>query len=122
MLVSMGRTQQSTDQQGGFTHVLRASIALGIGDDDTISEVTSSIHANEADARGWVEAELPRAQFPEWVGRRQHGTAGAFLYGQIERGWYVDGPDAKPMFEPDVGASGWDADLVDGVLRWQPTR
>jgi hypothetical protein len=65
---------------------------------------------------------LPRARFPEWVADRQHGTAGAFLYGQIERGWHVDGPDATPTFEPDVGASGWDADLIDGMLRWQPTR
>lgn len=115
-------TEEVTARTPGVGHVFRASIALGIGDDDTIDVVTSSVHARESDAREWVKNELPRAQFPEWVGRRQHGTAGAFLYGQIEQGWRVDGPDAVPLFEPDLDAPGWDADLVDGALRWQPSR
>jgi hypothetical protein len=121
MLIPMGSTREVTARPTGIGHVFRASIALGIGDDDTIGTVTSSVHVSESAARGWVEDELPRARFPEWVGQRQHGTAGAFLYGQIERGWYADGPDTEQVLEPDLDAQGWDADLIDGTLRWLPS-
>lgn len=117
----MGTLHQLVGQPRGDEHVFRASIGLGIGDDDTVDTVAVSEHDNESDARAWIEHELPRAQFPEWVNRRQHGTAGAFLFGQFEQGWRVQDAERGGLFEPDLDTSGWDADLVDGALRWRPS-
>lgn len=117
----MGTLHQSAGQLRGDEHVFRASIAVGIGDDDTVDVVAESEHDSESDARAWVERELPHAQFPEWVARRRHGVAGAFLFGQIEQGWRVQDAEHGVLFEPDVDTSGWDADLVDGALRWRPS-
>ncbi len=119
MLVSMDKMHQSAAQVRGNELVFRASIALGIGDDDAVGAVAVAEHGSERDARAWVEAELPRAQFPDWVARRPHGTAGAFLYGQIECGWHAPDRDQGVVFEPDLDAPGWDADLLDGRLRWR---
>jgi hypothetical protein len=83
--------------------------------------LTVSEHPSEAEARAWIEEELLRARFPEWVTRRRHGTAGAFLFGQIERGFYVEDAAEGVAFEPDLDQPGWDADLVDGTLRWRPS-
>ncbi|MFC3453360.1 hypothetical protein [Amycolatopsis speibonae] len=98
--------------------VWRAAIGLGIGDDDTISGVGEETdHATEQAARAWVTRELPRAELPDWVARRPHGVAGAFLYGSITRGHLT--PDKpEPSWEPDDDAPTWDADLVDGTVRW----
>lgn len=85
---------------------------------DTVAE---SEHISESDARAWVERELPRAQFPEWVSHRRHGVAGAFLFGQIEHGWRLQDTEHGALFEPDLNTPGWDVDLVDGALRWRPS-
>ena len=74
---------------------------------------------SETRSRANIKRELPHAQFPEWVARRRHGVAGAFLFGQIEQGWRVHDAEHGALFEPDVDTLGWDADLVDGVLRWR---
>jgi hypothetical protein len=121
MLVGMGTLHKLVERGPGTELAFRASIALGIGDDDTVGTVLVSEHDNEADARAWVAHELPRARFPEWVTRRRHGAAGAFLYGQVERGWYVEDAEQGVVFEPDLDAGGWDADLVDDTLRWRPS-
>jgi hypothetical protein len=112
---------QLAGRRPGDERALRASIAIGIGDDDTIGTLAMSEHGSESDARAWIEEELPRARFPEWVARRRHGTAGAFLFGQIERGFYVEEAAEGVAFEPDLDQPGWDADLVDGRLRWRPS-
>jgi hypothetical protein len=111
-----------TAQQLGPRHEIgtvtwRSAILLGIGDDDTVEAVAESEHDSEQAARAWVEEHLPDASFPEWVARRRHGTAGAFLFGQVQRGYYSGENDDD--WELDHDASGWDADLVDGVIRWR---
>ncbi|WP_410595506.1 hypothetical protein [Amycolatopsis sp. lyj-23] len=74
--------------------IWRASIDLGIGDDDTVSGVTETDHSTEQAARAWVTRELPLTELPDWVGRRRHGVAGAFLYGNVIRGHLTTGePD-----------------------------
>jgi hypothetical protein len=51
MLRHMGSTDEATTvRPPGVAHIFRASIALGIGDDDTIGIVTSSVHPRESDA------------------------------------------------------------------------
>lgn len=93
----------------------QAAIGLGIGDDDTSGCVAESVHASLAAATAWVEKTLPQAEFPDWVRGRPHGVAGAFLYGSVAQGWYDD----SLTFEPDPDLPVWDADLIDGVLRWR---
>jgi hypothetical protein len=95
----------------------RSAILLGIGDDDTVDAVAESKHDSEQTARTWVEQHLPHARFPEWVAHRRHGTAGAFLFGQVERRYYSGGSDQD--WELDRDAPGWDADLVQGVIGWR---
>lgn len=90
---------------------------LVAGDDDTVSGVSESDHATEQAARAWVTRELPLTEFPDWVARRPHGTAGAFLYGSVTRG-YLTADEPEPSWEPDVDAPTWDADLVNGTVRW----
>lgn len=96
----------------------RAAIDLGIGDDDTVSGVAESDHTTEAAARAWVARELPLAEFPDWVGKRPHGAAGAFLYGSVTRG-HLTAADPEPSWEPDLDAPSWDADLLEGTLSWR---
>ena len=64
-----------------------------------------SEHGTESEARAWIEEELPRARFPEWVARRRHGSAGAFIFGQIEQGFYVEDAAEGVAFEPDLDSS-----------------
>lgn len=97
--------------------IWRAAIDLGIGDDDTVSGVAETDHITEDAAREWVERELPRTEFPPWVARRPHGVAGAFLYGSVTRG-YLTADQPVPSWEPDDDAPNWDADLVEGTVRW----
>lgn len=98
----------------------RAAIVLGIGDNDTVGVVTETDHADEQTARAWIEQQLPHAVFPEWVTRRRHGTAGAFMFGQIERGYYT-GPN-EDDWQPALDDRLWDADLIHGVVHWQERR
>lgn len=72
-----------------------------------------------AEARAWVERVLPMAEFPAWVRNRPHGTAGALLYGTVGQGWYSRQDDGSLEFEPEPDGPVWDADLIDGVLRWR---
>lgn len=97
--------------------IWRASIDLGIGDDDTVSGVAETDHITEEAAREWVTRVLPLTEFPAWVARRPHGVAGAFLCGSVIRGYLTAGPE--PSWEPDDDAPSWDADLVDGAVRWR---
>ena len=71
----------------------------------------------ETRSRANIKQQLPQASFPEWVGRRRHGTAGAFLFGQVQRGYYSGESDDD--WELDHDAPGWDADLVHGVIHWR---
>lgn len=95
----------------------RSAILLGIGDDDAVDEVAGAEHHSEPAARAWVKQHLPRASFPGWVARRRHGTAGAFLFGQVQRGYYSGESDDD--WELDHDAPSWDADLVNGAIRWR---
>ncbi|MGW4527868.1 hypothetical protein [Amycolatopsis sp. NPDC004378] len=113
----MGTVHQLRPRHEIGAETWRAAILLGIGDDDTIGSVAESEHDSELAARAWVEHHLPDARFPEWVARRRHGTAGAFLFGQVERGYYSGESDDD--WELDHDAPGWDADLVHGVIRWR---
>jgi hypothetical protein len=115
----MGSVREVRSQRQVGDVTWHAGIALGIGDDDTVSGVgAESEHDTEQAARAWIEQELPRAAFPEWVTRRPHGTAGAFLFGQLDRG-YITALEPAPEWEPDLDAPSWDADLVDGTVRWR---
>jgi len=96
----------------------RSAILVGIGDDDTVDQVAEAEFDSEQAARTWVEQQLPNAELPDWVARRPHGAAGAFLYGSIERGYYSGEHDED--WELDHDTPGWDADLVRGVIRWRP--
>lgn len=99
----------------------RAGIVLGIGDDDTVDGIAESEHETEQAAKAWVERELPRAVFPEWVLRREHGSAGAFLFGSVDRGYFTP-YEQTTTWEPDDDAPNWDADLVAGEVHWRKRR
>lgn len=96
----------------------KATLIIGIGDDDTVGSVAETEQDTEQAARHWVERELPRAQFPDWVTRRRHGSAGAFLFGQVVRGKYTLDEEGL-VWEPDFKFPDLEADLVDGAVRWQ---
>jgi hypothetical protein len=113
----MGTTHQLRPRHEIGAVTWRSAILLGIGDDDTIDEVAGAEHDSEQTARAWVEERLPYASFPEWVAHRRHGTAGAFLFGQVQRGYYSGESDDD--WELDHDAPGWDADLVRGVIHWR---
>ncbi|EWM19645.1 hypothetical protein KUTG_09949 [Kutzneria sp. 744] len=112
----MGTAHQRRQRHEIGAVTFRPAILLGIGDDDTVEAVAEDEFDNEQAARTWVEQHLPHATFPEWVARRRHGTAGAFLFGQVQRGYYSGESDED--WELDHDAPSWDADLVDGVVRW----
>ncbi|MFD8496005.1 hypothetical protein [Amycolatopsis sp. NPDC059657] len=115
----MGTVHQLAGRRPGDERAFPASIAVGIGDDDTVGTLVVSEHGSASEARAWIEEELPRARFPGWVTRRRHGSAGAFIFGQIEQGFYVEDAAEGVAFEPDLDQPGWDADLVEGTLRWR---
>ncbi|MEC3978912.1 hypothetical protein [Amycolatopsis sp. H20-H5] len=97
-----------------------ATICVGIGDNDTADMVAERAFPSSRDARSWVEQELPVAEFPIWVAKRPRGTAGAFLFGAVQRGHYV--PTAEGQIAWQVGESSTDdteAYLVDGQVRWR---
>jgi hypothetical protein len=101
MLLSMGSARELHAQHKAGDVAWQAAIGLGIGDDDTVSGVAESVHPSLAAAKAWVEKTLPTAEFPDWVRRRPHGTAGAFLYGTVAQGWYTRHDDDSLDFEPD---------------------
>lgn len=113
----MGTVHQLQPQHHVGDVTWRASIMLGIGDDDTIECVDESEYLNERDARSWVERRLPDAELPEWAGRRRHGAAGAFLHGQVECGYYAGHEEND--WEPDPDVKSWDADLHEGGIQWR---
>ena len=117
ILDGMGTVHQLPRRHEVGEVAFHAAIVLGIGDDDTIAVVSDAEHTNLPAARVWAEHQLPRAAFPEWVTRRRHGVAGAFLHGQIERGYYTGPGDDE--WEPDPDAPLWDLDLIDGAPRWR---
>ncbi len=116
MLVAMGTVRDLHPRQVGQT-AWQAMIGVGIGDDENVDCVADAELPSLAVAKAWVEKTLPTAGFPEWVHRRVHGTAGAFLFGSVSCGWY----DTDLVFEPDPDGPVWDADLVQGRLRWRRT-
>jgi hypothetical protein len=113
----MPDTKPTTRRPGDVT--FRAAICVGIGDDVDIADCSADTeHETLADAQAWVETELPRAKFPAWVARRPHGTAGAFLFGSVDEGWYVQYDDGL-SWEPDPDRHrSVECDLVDGTVRW----
>jgi hypothetical protein len=118
MLTGMESTHELHPQHQVGEVAWLAAIGVGIGDDDTIDGVAETEHADLAAARAWVEQVLPTTEFPAWVHNRPHGTAGAFLYGTVGQGWYARQDDGSIECEPDPDGPVWDADLIDGVLRW----
>jgi hypothetical protein len=100
-----------------------AAIMLGIGDDDNVACVAEHDAATEEDARRWIEQTLPAAAMPDWVHRRPHGTAGAFLFAIYTEGVRVHDDQGGSRWEegyPDDDAPEHTADLVDGAVRWWP--
>jgi hypothetical protein len=116
ILEGMGTVHQLRRHEIGEVSFL-AAIVLGIGDDDTVAVVSESEYASEEAARAWIERQLPGAGFPEWVTRRRHGSADAFLCGQVERGYYSG--HGENDWEPGADDFCWDADIVDGAICWR---
>jgi hypothetical protein len=119
MLAGMESTHELHPERQVGEVAWQAAIGLGIGDDDTVEGVAESEPSDLTEARAWVERVLPMTEFPAWVHNRPHGTAGAFLYGTVGQGWYARQDDGSLEFEPDPDGQVWDADLIDGVLRWR---
>lgn len=97
-----------------------ATIGVGIGDDDTADTVAERAFPSSRDARSWLEKELPAAEFPIWVAKRSRGTAGAFLFGAVQRGHYVQAAGGRIVWQ--AGESLTDdaeAYLVDGQVQWR---
>jgi hypothetical protein len=97
-----------------------ATIGVGIGDDDTADTVMERAFPSSRDARSWLEQELPAAEFPTWVAKRSRGTAGAFLFGAVQRGRYVQAAGGRIVWQ--AGESSTDdaeAYLVDGQVQWR---
>jgi hypothetical protein len=116
----MPDTKPTTRSPGDVT--FHAAICVGIGDEADADVLAETEHETLADAQTWVQAELPRAKFPAWVARRPHGTAGAFLYGSIDEGWYVQYDDGL-SWEPDPKRHrSIDGDLVHGTVTWHESR
>lgn len=96
-----------------------ATIGVGIGDDDTADTVAERVFPSSHDARSWVEQELPLAEFPMWVAKRPRGTAGAFLFGAVERGRYIPDVEGRAAWRTEgISEGAADAYLVDGQVRW----
>ena len=97
-----------------------ATIGVGIGDDDTADTVAEREFPSSHDARSWIGQELPAAEFPMWVAKRSRGTAGAFLFGSVQRGHYAPMADGGIAWQAE-GNSTDDAEayLVDGQVQWR---
>ncbi|WP_431910865.1 hypothetical protein [Amycolatopsis thermoflava] len=98
-----------------------AAIMLGIGDDDAVECVVEQDFMTEQKARQWIEQTLPATRMPDWVYRRPHGAAGAFLFAIYREGFRVHDDDGVSHWEeyPD-DAPEHTADLVDGLVTWWP--
>ncbi|MER6759998.1 MULTISPECIES: inositol monophosphatase family protein [Amycolatopsis] len=97
-----------------------ATVGVGIGDDDTADTIAEREFPSSRDARSWLEQELPAAEFPPWVARRSRGTAGAYLFGAVQRGHYVRTVGGRIAWQ--AGESSTDdaeAYLVDGQVQWR---
>lgn len=106
----------SNDVRTGFS----AAILLGIGDDDNVACVAEQDFDTEDQARRWIEQTLPTATMPDWVYRRPHGAAGAFLFAIYQEGIRVHEGDVS-CWEPfPEDAEERTADLFDGTVRWWP--
>ena len=102
------------DVRTGFN----AAILLGIGDDDNVGCVAEQDFDAEDQARRWIEQTLPTATMPDWVHRRPHGAAGAFLFGIYQQGVRVHEGDVS-FWEPvPEDADERTADLSGGTVRW----
>jgi myo-inositol-1(or 4)-monophosphatase len=111
--------QPAGERVTGATAFL-ATIGVGIGDDDTADTVAERAFPSSRDARSWVEQELPVAAFPMWVVERPRGTAGAFLFGAVQRGRYVPEVEDRVAWQTEgISADDAEAYLVDGQVRWR---
>ena len=119
MLAGMGSTNELHPEQQVGDVAWQAAIGLGIGDDDTVDGVAEAEPSDLAEARAWVERVLPMTELAVWVYDWPHGTAGAFLYGTVGKGWYARQDDGSLEFKPDPDGPVWDADLIDGTLQWR---
>jgi hypothetical protein len=110
-------TATNTEVRTGFG----AAILLGIGDDDNVACVAEHDATTEDEARWWIEQNLPTAAMPDWVHRRPHGTAGAFLFAVYTEGVRVqDGPGESRWENYPDDAPEQTADLIEGAVRWWP--
>ncbi|MEU0511254.1 hypothetical protein ACWEKJ_30390 [Amycolatopsis thermoflava] len=111
----------STGIGGALRARFSAAIMLGIGDDDAVDCVVEQDFRTEQEARRWIEQTLPVARMPEWVYRRPHGAAGAFLFAIYREGFRVHDDDGGSHWEEYPNdAPERTADLVDGVVIWWP--
>lgn len=94
----------------------RASIALTVGGEGTVSSIVESDHGSEGSAREWIERKLPRTTFPAWIpaARRRDGVE---LFGRVARGRVVT-DYLVPTWEPE-GAPVWRADRAGDSVEWR---
>lgn len=94
----------------------RASIALAVGGEGTVSSIVESDHGSEGSAREWIERKLPATGFPAWIpaARRQDGVE---LFGRVARGRIVTGR-LLPTWEPEA-APVWHADRAGDHVQWR---
>lgn len=98
-----------------------AAILLGIGDDDNVGCVAEQDFDTEDQARRWIDQTLPATPMPDWVHRRPHGAAGAFLFGIYQEGVRVHEGDSSYWEPVSEDTEEHTADLVNGTVRWWPT-
>jgi len=114
----IGGSRQSTKHEVGAT-TFKATVGIGIGDDDTVDTITEAEFLTANEARSWIEQTLPETEFPEWVKQRPFGPAGAFVLGSIQHGSYVAVPDDDVAWVPmDSTSEDLDAVLAEGRVRW----
>ncbi|WP_409495984.1 inositol monophosphatase family protein [Amycolatopsis sp. cmx-11-12] len=113
----VGGSRQSAKHKVGTT-TFKATIGIGIGDDDTVDAITEVEFFTSDEARSWIEQTLPETEFPEWVKQRPFGPAGAFILGSIQQGSYVAVPDDVAWVPKDSTAEDLDAVLAEGRVRW----
>ncbi len=94
----------------------RASIALTVGGDGTVSSIVESDHGSEGSAREWIERKLPRTRYPAWIPAARRG-AGVELFGRVARGRVVT-DQLVPTWEPEA-APVWHADRAGDAVQWR---
>jgi hypothetical protein len=100
----------------------RATIMVGLGDDDAVGNVGSREFESPEAAQAWIERHLPAAEMPDWAADYPHNGGGVYLWGWVQAGFYSYGdeqPNESVDWEPDLNAASFEGDLVDGQVQWQ---